>query len=87
MAAECLDVFTVVDRGENEKPFYLKIGRMWLNKDGNGWTGEIQALPTNGKLGMYPPKEREDQGGSRGGGYRGGGGNRGGGYGGGGPPR
>ena len=31
------NVYTVEDRGENEDPFWLKIGAAWPHKDGKGF--------------------------------------------------
>jgi hypothetical protein len=74
-----LDVLTARD-GSDGKTYFTKIGAVFPNKSGEGYSGTLDALPVNGKIILMVPKERDDNQG-RGGGSRGN--DRGGGYGGG----
>lgn len=56
---ERLDVFTVVDRGEGKKPFWLKVGSAWVNKDGS-FNTELDALPVNGALHTRRPRASDE---------------------------
>jgi hypothetical protein len=54
------NVFTVEDRGENEDPFWLKIGAAWLHKDGKGFNITLSALPVDNRLVLRLPSETDD---------------------------
>ncbi len=54
------NVFTVEDRGENEDPFWLKIGAAWAHKDGKGFNINLSALPPNNRLVLREPSEGDD---------------------------
>lgn len=54
-----LNVFIVT--GSAERPFWTKVGGAWKNSKG-GFSVELNALPTNGKLVLLPPKEDESAG-------------------------
>jgi len=51
---ERLDAFTVVERGEGKKPFWLKVGAAWVNKDGS-FNVQLDAHPVNGALNIRRP--------------------------------
>jgi len=67
------DVFTIIDRGEGKKSYWLKIGAAFENKDGS-YTVKLDALPLNGQLQIREPREQQSDtnggGGYGGGGYR-----------------
>ena len=54
------NVFTVEDRGENEDPFWLKIGAAWPHKDGKGFNITLSALPPDARLVLREPSETDD---------------------------
>lgn len=56
-------VFTVCDRGENKKPFWLRIGTMWPNRNGGGFSITLDALPIHdgGRMVVMPDEPREEQ--------------------------
>lgn len=54
------NVFTVEDRGENEDPFWLKIGAAWAHKDGKGFNVTLSALPPDARLVLREPSETDD---------------------------
>lgn len=64
------DVFTIIDRGEGKKSFWLKIGAAFENKDGS-WSVTLDALPVNGRLQIREPQERQSDTNGGGGAYRG----------------
>ena len=41
--------FTVCDRSEDRKPFWVDIGSAWVNKDGS-FNLRLDALPVNGQV-------------------------------------
>jgi len=41
--------FTVRDRGEDRKPFWVAIGSAWINRDGS-FNLTLDALPVDGKI-------------------------------------
>ncbi len=53
------NVFTVEDRGENEDPFWLKIGAAWAHKDNKGYNITLSALPVDNRLVLREPTEAE----------------------------
>ena len=59
------DVFTIVDRGENRRPIWLKIGAAFVNQD-SSLTVKLDGLPTNGSLHIRdhsdPPWEKNGRG-------------------------
>ena len=52
------DLHAYVVTGTAEKPFYTKIGAAWTNKAG-GYGLRLDALPVNGEIVLFPPKEAE----------------------------
>jgi len=44
-----MDVFTVIDRGSGQKPFWLKVGVCTVNKDGS-FSVQLDAYPRDGRL-------------------------------------
>ena len=51
--------FTVRDRGEDRKPFWVAIGSAWTNKDGS-FNLRLDALPVNGQITVRLRKKDED---------------------------
>jgi hypothetical protein len=67
------DVFTIIDKGEGQKSFWVKIGAAFVNKDGS-LTVKLDALPMNGQLQIRELREeRSDTNGGGGPARRGGG--------------
>ena len=56
------NVFTVEDRGQNEDPFWLKIGAAWAHKDGKGFNITLSALPVDNRLVLREPTEAKEDG-------------------------
>lgn len=52
-------VYTVKDRGENNKSYWLRIGSAWTCKDGS-LNITLDALPIDGKLNVRAPKVKEE---------------------------
>ena len=50
------DLNAFVVSGTEEKPFYTKIGGAWKNKKG-GYGIRLDALPVNGEIVLFPPKD------------------------------
>jgi len=51
-------VYSIKDRGEDQKAYWLKIGSAWTNKDGS-FNVVLDALPTDGKLHIRVPKPKD----------------------------
>ena len=51
-------VYTVINRGEGKKNYWLQIGVAFTNKDGS-LTVKLNALPLNGELQIRDPKPNE----------------------------
>ena len=47
-------------RASGEKSFYTRIGAAWANKKG-GFGIRLDALPVNGEIVLFPPKEDTDE--------------------------
>jgi hypothetical protein len=61
------DVLTVKDRGENQKPWFTKIGAAFESAKGTGTISVVlDALPIDGKLILKIPDVNEQGGGGRG---------------------
>ena len=56
------DVFVIVDKGQDKKSFWHKIGVAFVNKDGS-LSVHLDSLPMNGKLQIRDHVERDDSGG------------------------
>jgi hypothetical protein len=54
------DVVCPVERGEGQakKTFWVRCGAAWP-KDGDKWSIQLDVLPTNGRLMIMPPKEKD----------------------------
>ncbi|MFH1727892.1 MAG: hypothetical protein ABIA04_05680 [Pseudomonadota bacterium] len=63
MASAYKDVFTIIEKGEGEKSFWVKVGAAFTNRD-DSLTIYLDALPTNGRLQVRERsfKKREDGG-------------------------
>ena len=61
MAAKAKPEFHVytVKKQEGQDPFWLKIGAAWANKDEQGFSVQLDALPLDGRLVLRVPKEPE----------------------------
>jgi len=51
--------FTVRDRGEDRKPYWVAIGSAWTNKDGS-FNLRLDALPVDGKITVRLRKDDAD---------------------------
>lgn len=51
------NVYTVEDRGDNEDPFWLKIGAAFQHKDEKGFNIVLSAFPIDNRLVMRAPAE------------------------------
>ncbi len=51
------NVYTVEDRGQNEDPFWLKIGAAFTHKDGKGFNIVLSAFPLDNRLVMRVPAD------------------------------
>ncbi|NCF87810.1 MAG: hypothetical protein GWQ08_20180 [Verrucomicrobiaceae bacterium] len=47
-------------RENGEKSFFTRIGAAWPNAKG-GYGIELEAVPVNGKIVLFPPKEGESE--------------------------
>lgn len=54
-------VYTVRDRGEGKKAFWVRIGTCFTNRDGS-FSVLLDALPLDGKLVIREEQERDDAG-------------------------
>ena len=60
--AKRLEVYTIVEKQSLEKPFWVKIGAAFPNRDGS-LNLYLDALPTNGKIHVrepFPDQPRAD---------------------------
>ena len=46
--------------GKEGKNFYTEVGVAWAFKEKDGLSIELDALPVDGKLVLFPPKAKED---------------------------
>jgi hypothetical protein len=53
------EVFTVVDRGDGRRPWWIKIGVAFPNQDGS-LNVILEALPVSGKLHVRDPRPRDE---------------------------
>lgn len=67
MSAERLEAFTVRPAKDDGKDFWVRIGTAWPTKQG-GWSIKLDALPVTGEIVLAPPKPKDNQQQSRGGG-------------------
>jgi hypothetical protein len=51
------NAFTVKDRGEDQKGFWIKIGAAWPHERGEGYTLQLDAMPLDGKVVLIMPRE------------------------------
>ena len=51
------NVYTVEDRGENDDPFWLKIGAAFEHKDEKGFNIVLSAFPIDNRLVMRAPAD------------------------------
>lgn len=52
--------YSVRDRGEGKKPFWLAIGSCWTNRDGS-FNLQLDALPVDGKITVRLRKDRDGE--------------------------
>jgi hypothetical protein len=55
------NVYTVEDRGDNEDPFWLKIGAAFAHKDGKGFNIVLSAFPLDNRLIMRVPADENGE--------------------------
>lgn len=48
--------YSVKDKGHNVKPYWHRIGAAWANKEGNGFTIDLESLPLEGRIVLLSPK-------------------------------
>lgn len=53
-----LIAYQVKTTGEDQT-FWTAIGAAWLNKDNFSFSLTLDAIPTDGRIQLYPPKEQE----------------------------
>lgn len=53
-------VFVSERREGQEKAFYTRIGSAWCVSN-DGISVKMQALPVNGELVLFPPRDNDDQ--------------------------
>jgi len=53
-----LIAYQVKNTGEDQT-FWTAIGAAWLNKDNFSFSLTLDAIPTDGRIQLYPPKEQE----------------------------
>ncbi len=51
-----LIAYTVRDRGEDQKPFWTRIGAAWPHENGSGFTIRLDAIPVDGRIVLTEPK-------------------------------
>ena len=51
-----LTVYTIIEKEGKEKPFWVKVGACFANRDGS-WNVVLDALPTNGRLHIRPREQ------------------------------
>ncbi len=51
-----LIAYTVKDRGEDQKPFWTRIGAAWPHENGSGFTIQLDAIPVDGRIVLTEPK-------------------------------
>jgi hypothetical protein len=51
-----LYAYAVKDRGRNQKAIWTRIGAAWPHETGKGFTIELEALPTSGRIVLTEPK-------------------------------
>ena len=57
-----LIAYTVIERGKNQKPFWVRIGGAWPFENGkNGFTIQLDALPIDGRIVLAEPKADETE--------------------------
>jgi hypothetical protein len=44
--------------GDSTKTYWCKIGSAWPTKSGDGFSIKLDALPINGEIMLFTPKER-----------------------------
>jgi hypothetical protein len=54
-----LYAYVVKDRGRGQKAIWTRIGAAWPHEKGKGFTIELEAYPTNGRLVLTEPKPDE----------------------------
>lgn len=59
---EYLNVFTVEEYEKDGEAArnWTKVGVAFPHKDGSGFNIQLRALPTDGKLVLFPPRDEED---------------------------
>jgi hypothetical protein len=55
-----LIAYTVKERGNKKKPFWVRIGGAWPFEIGTGFTIQLDALPLDGRIVLAEPKADVD---------------------------
>ena len=55
------NVYAVEDRGQNEDPFWLKIGAAFAHKDEKGYNIVLSAFPLDNRLVMRVPADNGEE--------------------------
>lgn len=45
--------------GDGENAIWIAVGAAWTTRNGEGYTVQLDALPTNGRLVLMPPRQRD----------------------------
>lgn len=53
------EVFTVIDKGDNAKGWWVRVGTAFVNRDGS-LSVVLDALPVNGRLQIRDPLPKRD---------------------------
>ncbi len=54
------EVFNIIEKGEGQKSFWMRIGVAFTNRDGS-LDVRLDALPLNGRLQIREPRERDER--------------------------
>ncbi len=48
--------YAVIDRGNDKKASWTRIGAAWAHKKGNGFIIQLEAVPVDGRVVLVVPK-------------------------------
>ena len=54
------DVFNIIEKGEGQKSFWMRIGIAFTNRDGS-LDVRLDALPLNGRLQIREPRQDQER--------------------------
>ncbi|MBB4397938.1 hypothetical protein [Bradyrhizobium sp. ERR14] len=52
--------YTVKDRGNDKKPFWVRVGAAWPLKEKPGFSIELDAMPVDGRIILIEPNADDD---------------------------